>query len=116
MMNTSRITILAFLGSFVIAAAAWADTLPAHYPSSFNRWGNIDRIDIARGDIVINDMLMHIAENVRIHTPHIRFATVHALGKGVKIGYTFSTTSPVSRLIDEIWLLPKDYGTGTGDD
>jgi len=113
MMNKSTAIIALIFGSLMISATGWADNLPDYYPSSFHRWGVIDRLDIAGGDVVVNDTLMHISENVKIHTPNTQFATVHALNKGAKIGVAFSTTSPVKRMIDEIWILPGDYGASS---
>ena len=113
-MTKRHILTATLLGCFIaLTSAAWAGGLPDYYPSTFNKWGIIDRLDISRGEIVVNDTLMHISDNVKVHTTSTRFASVRALGKGAIIGVIFSTTSSVKRMIDEIWILPDDYSAGS---
>jgi hypothetical protein len=88
------------------ATAGWADGLPAYYPADFPRTGNVDRVNLREGAIVINDTLYSIDANTPVHTLQTRFATASDLAKNTRVGITFSTTATGRRRVEEVWVLP----------
>lgn len=89
------------------AATILAGSLPAYYPAHFTRTGTIDRMDLANRDIVINDTLMHFSSQTRVHSLNTQFSLLNSLRKGMKVGLAFVDNR--RGLIDEIWVLPKNY-------
>jgi len=81
-----------------------AVTLPDYYPEKFQKAGTIDRVDIRRGDIVINDSLKQLSMNARVHSLTTEFSSVQRLRAGMKIGYATTSINGKSQ-ITEIWIL-----------
>jgi len=81
--------------------------LPAYYPAHFTRTGIIDRVDLGQQVIVINDTLMHFSSQTRVHSLNTQFSLLNSLRKGMKVGLAFANNN--RGLIDEIWVLPKNY-------
>jgi len=103
-------TLIAFLAACLLySIAGTAATLPGYYPPAFRMWGTLDRLDIDGGMAVINDTQMTISSNVHVYTPHSRFASVHTLRPGSKVGITMTVGGNQPPTITDIWVLPDDY-------
>ncbi len=92
----------------LLSLSVSASTLPGYYPDKFPATGTINRIDIKRGEIVLNDSLLKISNNAKVHNLNTEFSTVQTLRSRMNIG--FSVTSINGKpLVTEIWVLPNNY-------
>jgi len=91
------------LFSLSVSAAA----LPDYYPKAFQMNGTIDRVDLKRGIIVINDMLWSLSMNVKVHSLNTEFSSIRTLRSGMKMGFTMNSINGKNQ-ITEIWLLPNN--------
>ena len=83
--------------------------LPAHYPSNgFDRIGNIEDINPATRQVVINDMAYILSEDVVLNSLSRSSDSLGRLIKGAKVGFNFSSAGK-NRYIRELWLLPSTY-------
>jgi hypothetical protein len=108
-MKKANAMITFLTGCLLYSIAGMATTLPDYYPPAFRVWGVLDRLDIAGGMAVINDTQMTISANVHVYTPSSRFASVHALQPGSKVGISMSGGGNQPPMITDIWVLPDDY-------
>ena len=108
-MNRSTFTIALTMTLLIYSGGVLADKLPKHYPESFQHIGQID--DMRNNIIIIDDSMLSLAPSTQVHTPRARFATLKALKKGLRVG--FSTTresgSNTAGKITEIWVLPTRF-------
>ena len=103
-------TMIAFLAACLLyTMAGTAANLPGYYPPAFRIWGTLDSLDIDGGMAVINDLQMTISSNVHVYTLHSRFASVHSLRPGAKVGITMIVAGKQPPTITDIWVLPDDY-------
>ncbi len=92
----------------LLSLSVSASTLPEYYPDEFPATGTIDRIDIKRGEIGINDSLFKISNNVKVHNLNTEFSTVQTLRARMKIGFLVISING-KPLVSEIWVLPNNY-------
>lgn len=101
---------------YVLLACATASCLPAlaanlpdYYPTAFDRWGVIDRVDLDNHILVVNDRSVHISRDLRVYTANTRFALARSLQPGMKIGFGTTGTRTAGGAVTEVWVLPGDY-------
>lgn len=95
----------AVLAAGMLVNLAQAAELPAYYPDSFPVRGVIDRIDIKRREIVVNDSFYRLAPVTTVSTPDTRYGTVSRLAEGQRIGATVERVDN-ARQLKTIWILP----------
>ena len=108
-MKTTNMSITFLVGCLFYSIAAWATDLPDYYPPNFRIWGVMDRVDIEHGVAVINDLQMTLSDNIHVYTQNSRFATVHILHPGLKVGIAMSSRGNEPPLVTDLWVLPDDY-------
>ncbi|VAW89071.1 hypothetical protein MNBD_GAMMA17-2183 [hydrothermal vent metagenome] len=92
----------------LLSLSVSASTLPEYYPDKFPATGTIDRIDIKRGEIGINDSLLKISNNAKVRNLNTEFSTVQTLRARMKIGFLVISING-KPLVTEIWVLPNNY-------
>jgi len=98
--------LIALCTLLLFAMPSWADNMPDYYPDSFDRWGIIDMVDVSTMHIVINDARMQLSPQIKVHSLNTRFSTINTLRRGMKVGMGLADR----KIIDEIWILPRNYG------
>lgn len=98
---------LALLMLLSLSLSVSAATLPAYYPETFQMHGTVDRIDIKRGEIVINDMFWSLSMNVKVHSLTTEFSSIQTLRLGMNIGFSMNTVNGKNQ-VAEIWILPDN--------
>lgn len=89
-------------------AAGSATTLPEYYPKAFAQWGVVSQVDVAAGEMIVNDQTIRIARDANVYTPNTRHETVHGLRPGVRIAWgSGGARSPGA--VTAIWVLPPNY-------
>lgn len=108
-MNRSIFVIALMMALLVYSGGVQAEKLPKHYPESFQYIGQID--DMRNDIIIIDDTMLSLAPSTQVHTPRARFATLKALKKGLRVGFstTRENSSNTAGKITEIWILPKKF-------
>lgn len=97
------------LASALFAATANSASLPEHYPQDgFPVSGNLDRVDLASREIVINDMLFYLDNDVTLHSLSSESDSLGRLLPGTKIGAKF-TMQGGKQIVTELWMLPGSY-------
>lgn len=98
--------ISAFLIAIALASTAFAQRLPAHYPSEgFQRTGIVDAVLLDENRIVIGDISYAVSDNVVIHSLTAKDVSIARLRPGVRVGIRNGR----SRVLTELWLLPSNY-------
>jgi len=69
--------------------------------------GNIDQINIVKGEIIINDMQMLLSKTAKVHNPDKKFSSSRDLRQGMNIKFN-STIMDKKRMITEVWVLPDN--------
>ncbi|MBN4078888.1 hypothetical protein JYT96_02685 [Gammaproteobacteria bacterium AH-315-C21] len=96
--------------SFASPNLIFASGLTTPYPENgFSHTGVIDRIVFEKNIIVVSDRLYILPKDVIVHSPSSKGGKQHRLNIGSKIGYKQLTGSHNNKIINEIWILPKDY-------
>lgn len=96
-------------GALALGLPAFAAGLPDYYPQRFDRWGIIDQIDLDRQTIVINDVNVKVARDLRVYTVNTRFAARQSLKPGMKVGFGTTGSRALTGAVSELWILPADY-------
>jgi hypothetical protein len=108
---TARTSIPLLLATWLAlpAATVAAPTiqLPKGVPFTPDCGGDIRRVDLGTGEIVVGGRLLQLAPSVRVHSPHIQNDTVRALEVGRVVSCRFTVDG--GDRIGEIWLFPRDY-------
>ncbi|MCC6208051.1 MAG: hypothetical protein IT488_07850 [Gammaproteobacteria bacterium] len=108
-------------GAMALGSLAFAAGLPDYYPEKFDRWGVIDQLDLENRVIVVNDVGIKIAHDLRIYTTNTRFAAPQSLKPGMRIGFGTTGSRSLAGPVTEVWVLPPNYtptrdsGSETGD-
>lgn len=97
----------------LLSFSATATTLPDYYPKVISMSGTIDRIDIKRGEIVVNDMPWRLSMNAKVHSLITEFSSIQTLRRGMKVGFEMSSINGKIQ-VAEIWILPDDYTSNHG--
>ncbi len=105
-MNKPCQMLMALCCLLLVTMPTWADKLPDYYPDSFDRWGIVDLLDVNSKHIVINDTRMQLSPQTKVHSLNTRFSTVSTLRRGMKVGMDLAG----NKVINEIWILPRNYG------
>ena len=105
--NTLKFSTLFFL--LVLPFSLWAATSAEAYPTTFSDAGNIDRVDVAAGEIVIDDTLLLLPAKATVHRPSSSFSSSRDLRKGMKVGFSSNKING-KNTITEIWILPGNWG------
>ncbi len=106
---TRYIKLLLALVTMTVLGIANGAQLPAHYPSDgFDRIGNVDDINFATRQVVINDRAYILSDEVVLNSLSRSSDSLGRLIKGTKVGFNFSGTRG-NLYISEIWLLPSTY-------
>lgn len=113
-MTTSIRKLALLLCALVLAGPAAAAALPDYYPAQFDRTGVIDNVDLDNGAIAVDDVTVRIARDLRVYTPHTRFATARSLQPGMKIGFGTTGSRALGNAVSEIWVLPADFVSSRG--
>ena len=108
-MKKANAIIILLTGSLLCSIAFAAANLPNYYPANFRNWGVLERLDIEGGVAVINDIQMILSDNIQVHTLNSRFASLHALHSGLKVGVALTARDNGRPLVTDIWVLPDDY-------
>lgn len=95
--------------AMALSLPAISANLPEYYPAVFDRWGMIDQIDLDHQIIVVNDINIHVARDLQVHTVNTRFATAQTLKPGIKIGFGTTGSRATTGTVAEVWILPADY-------
>jgi hypothetical protein len=90
------------------AVAGAAGGVPDYYPNAFAQWGVITNIDAGAGRIVINDLTVPIAPDLKVYTPTTRHETQHVLRIGMRVAYGAGGARAPGTLT-ELWVLPADF-------
>jgi hypothetical protein len=104
--------LLVFFASSLMISSAFADRLPSGYPqlNEFQNIGNVDRIDVIRDKIVVNDTLYEIAKDAVVVTPHRKKAALRAVRANSLVGIKVEGNGiNQPRTVKEIWVLPKGF-------
>lgn len=96
-------------GALALSLPAFAAGLPDYYPERFDRWGVIDQLDLDNHIVVINDVSIRVAPDLRVYTVNTRSATQQSLKPGMKIGFGTTGSRALSGAVAEVWVLPADY-------
>jgi hypothetical protein len=108
-MTMNRIAITAAVLLFALwYPAANASGLPEHYPDAFAQWGVISHVDANAGRIVIDDMTVQLASDVRVYTVNTRHETIHGLRPGMRVAYGRGGAR-MPGAVAELWVLPADF-------
>ncbi len=89
------------------AAAMDFDDLPAYYPEHFNYVGHVDRLDIARRVVVIEDQLIHVPHGTAIFSRHSQNELISSLTPGTRIGYSIQGGGRNAVLLNAAWIIPE---------
>ena len=100
------LTVFIFL---LLTGIVQGNELPAHYPVTFDHQGTIDRLSLRENEIVIDDTLLTLSLNIKVHTLNKKLSTVRALKKAMKVGFTSIQSDTGNRKIIELWALPPSY-------
>lgn len=95
--------------ALAVSLPAMSAGLPNYYPAAFDRWGVIDALDLDNQMIVMNDIHIHVARDLQVHTPNTRFATADSLKRGMKIGFGTTGSRGLTGPVTEVWVLPASY-------
>ena len=98
--------IVLFLMLTAIALGAIAKRLPFYYPEEFPRTGMVERMDVAKRVVVINDTIYFLSDRIVIHTVSSEFDTLDKVGMGVQIGFKLTGAGSGQPVITEAWVLP----------
>lgn len=97
--------------TLVIAASAFGQGLPSHYPAEgFNRTGVVHAIYYDESRIVINDVPYLYSSAIIVHSLSSRRAPFSRVRTGTKVAYKLGS----DRKIIEMWLLPPNYSDVRG--
>ncbi len=81
---------------------------PEGYPKNFSWVGTIDGIAPKARRIVIRDALFLLDEEVEVHTPYARRATLSMVRPGMKVGVRLTPPDEQGmRTVTEIWVFPR---------
>lgn len=105
-MNKLCRILIALCCLLLVTTPTWADKLPDYYPDSFDGRGTIDLLDIGSGSIVISDTRMQLSSQLKVHSLNTRFSSLKSLHKGMNVGVDLGG----NKVINEIWILPRNYG------
>ncbi len=85
----------------------YADSLPSGISITLGNMGSIDRINVAKGEIVINDMHMLLSSTIKIHSPTKKISTRRELQQGMKINFKSAIVGQ-KIMVTEMWVLPNN--------
>ncbi len=108
-MNSIKTLLAILLLSLGSTGLAWSNELPRYYPETFANRGTIDRISANTAKVVIDDSLLSLSMNIKVHSLVTEHSSLRALKKGMKVGYTSTQSRGGGELIVELWVLPKNY-------
>jgi hypothetical protein len=99
------VAILALSLGQMAGPASAQDTLPEHYPESFEAIGTLNGINGSERFIVIDDRAIPFDPAMRVYTPSSRSGSPSQLKPGMRIGIKREhRREPVK----EIWVMPSD--------
>jgi len=115
-MNMYIHKIMLLICAVAMSLPAFSAKLPDYYPAAFDRWGVIDQVDLDNRVIVVNDINIHVALDLKVHTVNTRFAIPRSLQPGMAVGFGTSGSRAISGAVSEIWVLPSDYTPSRSND
>lgn len=88
--------------------AAGLNGLPSEYPKSFDSFGLIDSIDLAKRTAVVNDELVAFDDKSVINAPNRGEVTLSSLRPGQLVAYEISRyrNQRIGRL-RQLWIMPS---------
>lgn len=95
-----------FLALSAVALGAIAKRLPFYYPEEFPRTGLVERLDVVKRLVVINDTVYFLSDRMTIHSIRSEFDTLDKMGKGAQIGFKVMGAGSGRPIITEAWVLP----------
>ncbi len=112
--NIPRPALLIYM--LMLASPAFSASLPDYYPERFDRIGTLDDIDLDRRVMIINDVTIPIAIDLRVHNLNTRFSTARSLVPGMNVGFGTTGSRGLSGAVSDLWVLPADYVPPPPDD
>jgi hypothetical protein len=92
--------------AFAFASTANAANLPSYYPTKgFQRTGVVDVVYADEGRIIIGDISYQMSSSAVVHSLSSYSDSFSRVRKGARVGFKFGE----GRVINEFWLLPKNY-------
>ena len=107
-MKQKTLTLSTLFFLLMLPFSPWAAATGA-YPTTFSETGNIDRVDAAAGEIVIDDTLISLPSTAKVHRPAKKFSYSRDLKEGMKVGFSSNKVNGKT-VITEIWVLPGNWG------
>ncbi len=108
-MNHIRKLFTILLCSLGIVSTVWGAELPAYYPKVLPPMsGIIDRIDIKRGELVVNDIHWMLSMNTKVHSLNTEFSSLRTLRSGMKVSIDTRSMNGKAQ-VTEIWILPTNF-------
>lgn len=102
-----KILVLALAITFAFAGSAFAQNLPSYYPKDgFQRTGQVDAVYAGEFRIVIDDIPYQYSKSVIVHSLTAYRSSLGRIHSGVRVAFR---TSSGGRVIEEIWLLPRNF-------
>ncbi|MFQ6023928.1 MAG: hypothetical protein ACE5NW_14510 [Acidiferrobacterales bacterium] len=99
-------TILAGTLAFGPAPTAQAATPVAALTANFDQEGTIDRLDLKRSEIVVDDNYFVLSSRLRVYAGDGRPVSAKVLKQGMTIGFTASRDGSGQQSIFEILIVP----------
>jgi len=112
LMNGKCFFLMIILMSIILVSqlgwAAGLNGLPSEYPRTFDTFGLIDSIDLAKRTAVINDELVTFDDKSIIHAPNRGVVTLSSLRPGQLVAYQISRhrNQRVGQL-RQLWIMPS---------
>jgi len=109
-----RIGFLFVVCQFLLISFAQGAGFPENYQmDSHYRVGVIDRVDLPKGKLIVNDSVYTISDQLKVYSVTSAKTSSGRLFKGSKIGFRLS--HPTGNNIEEIWLLPSYFRESRGE-
>ena len=92
--------------AYALTSTAIAATLPSYYPAEgFQRTGRVDAVHIEERRIIIGDISYQVSKSVIVHSLTSYRSSMARVRQGAHVAFRMGK----GRVIEEFWLLPKDY-------
>lgn len=106
--TASLLAVLLTAGPCQAGGKAWKNA----QQRTFGFTGQVDAFNRGGGTLVVNDQVFHISEATRVHKRRGAKGTLSHIRPGTRIGFYPRTGD--SSLINEIWILPRNWKATPG--
>ena len=107
---STRFTRLGTLGLLILAVqlnAAGLAGMPDYYPDQFDYVGHVEKMDLIKRQVIINDLLINIPKDTPIYSQQSQSELFSRLYPGTRVGFSASFTAQGLLYMKAAWVIPQ---------